>query len=47
MRAILEATKGKTLMVIMHGDSEFHGEFDRILDLAGGRTLEAQAERIA
>jgi ABC-type multidrug transport system fused ATPase/permease subunit len=34
MRAILESTEGKTLLVIMHGDSEFHGLFDRVLDLA-------------
>jgi ABC-type multidrug transport system fused ATPase/permease subunit len=34
MRAILESTKGKTLLVIMHGDSEFYVHFDRVLDLA-------------
>lgn len=33
MRAILETTEGKTLLVIMHGDEEFHGRFDRVLDL--------------
>jgi len=33
MEAILETTKGRTLLVIMHGDSEFHGRFDRVLDL--------------
>lgn len=33
MRAILESTRGKTLMVIMHGDFELHEHFDRVLDL--------------
>lgn len=33
MQAILEGTKGKTLLVIMHGDSEFYDHFDRVLDL--------------
>jgi ABC-type multidrug transport system fused ATPase/permease subunit len=33
MEAILTATEGRTLLVIMHGDSEFHALFDRILDL--------------
>lgn len=33
MEAILESTKGRTLFVIMHGDSEFHGRFDRVLNL--------------
>ncbi len=33
MHAILESTQGKTLMVIMHGDDEFHDRFDRLLDL--------------
>jgi ABC-type multidrug transport system ATPase subunit len=40
MQAILEATQGKTLLVIMHGDAEFHGQFDRVLDLAAGATEE-------
>jgi len=34
MQAILDSTKGKTLLVIMHGDSEFYDHFDRVLDLA-------------
>jgi ABC-type multidrug transport system fused ATPase/permease subunit len=34
MRAILESTEGKTLLVIMHGDSEYYRHFDRVLDLA-------------
>lgn len=34
MQAILESTQGKTLLVIMHGDSEFHVQFDRVLDLS-------------
>lgn len=33
MDAIFEATKGRMLLLIMHGDSEFHGQFDRIVDL--------------
>jgi ABC-type multidrug transport system fused ATPase/permease subunit len=33
MEAIFEATQGGTLWVILHGDSEFHGRFDRVLDL--------------
>ena len=33
MSAILEFTKGKTLLVIMHGDSEYYRHFDRVLDL--------------
>ena len=33
MRSILQSTEGKTLLVIMHGASEFHGDFDRVLDL--------------
>lgn len=33
MAAILEVTQGKTLLVIMHGDSEYYRHFDRILDL--------------
>ena len=33
MQAILEFTEGKTLLVIMHGDSEYHRQFDRILNL--------------
>lgn len=34
MDAIFEATKGRMLLLIMHGDSEFHARFDRIVDLA-------------
>ncbi|MCP4679530.1 MAG: ABC transporter ATP-binding protein [Deltaproteobacteria bacterium] len=34
MKAILEFTNGKTLIVIMHGDSEFYEHFDRVIDLA-------------
>jgi ABC-type multidrug transport system ATPase subunit len=34
MQAIFETTEGRTLMVIMHGDAEFHGRFDRVLDLS-------------
>lgn len=34
MRAILDATRGKTLMVIMHGDAEYHHHFDRVLDFS-------------
>lgn len=34
MQAILEFTKGKTLLVIMHGDFEFYEQFDRVLNLA-------------
>lgn len=34
METIMEATEGKSLMVIMHGDSEFHASFDRALDLS-------------
>lgn len=34
MSAILESTQGKTLVVIMHGDSEYYRHFDRTLDLA-------------
>lgn len=33
MGTILEATAGHTLVVIMHGDSEFYDSFDRVLDL--------------
>lgn len=33
MSAILEFSEGKTLLVIMHGDSEYHRHFDRVLDL--------------
>jgi ABC-type multidrug transport system fused ATPase/permease subunit len=33
MEAIFEATRSGTLWVIMHGDSEFHHRFDRVLDL--------------
>ena len=34
MDAILAATDGRMLLLIMHGDSEFHARFDRIVDLA-------------
>ncbi len=33
MEAIFEKTKGKTLVVIMHGEEKFHGQFSRILNL--------------
>lgn len=33
MQAIMASTKGKILLVIMHGDSEFYDHFDRVLDL--------------
>jgi ABC-type multidrug transport system fused ATPase/permease subunit len=33
MRSILETTEGKILLVIMHGDAQFHHQFDRVLDL--------------
>ncbi len=33
MQAILEFTEGRTLLVIMHGDSEYYRHFDRVLDL--------------
>ncbi|MGH7484407.1 MAG: ATP-binding cassette domain-containing protein, partial [bacterium] len=44
MHAILESTEGKTLLVIMHGDSEYYRHFDRVLDLtqlASGPPAEA------
>ena len=34
MEAIFEGTRGGVLWVIMHGDSEFHHRFDRVLELA-------------
>lgn len=34
MDAIFASTKGRRLLVIMHGDNEFHDRFDRIVDLA-------------
>src|SRR5262249_18871097 len=33
IRLILERARGKTLIVIMHGDAEFHARFDRVLDV--------------
>lgn len=33
MQAILQFTEGRTLLVIMHGDSEYYHHFDRVLDL--------------
>lgn len=43
IQAILESTKGKTLLVIMHGDSEFYAQFDRVLDLAARESALAEA----
>lgn len=40
MRHIFERTRGKGLMVIMHGAEKYHGEFDRVLRLG-----EQQQER--
>lgn len=34
MEAILAATEGRMLLVILHGDSEYYGRFDRIVELA-------------
>jgi ATP-binding cassette subfamily B protein len=33
MRRILERTRGKTLIVIMHGWQEFYGSFDKVLQM--------------
>jgi ATP-binding cassette subfamily B protein len=33
MRRIFTYTKGKTLIIIMHGDAEFHSFFDRVIHL--------------
>jgi len=33
MELILERTSGKTLIVVLHGEEEWHGRFDRVLTL--------------
>ena len=33
LRLLLERTSGKTLVLIMHGSEEYHGLFDRVVDL--------------
>lgn len=33
MQAVFETTHSKTLLVILHGDEQFHSRFDRVLDL--------------
>lgn len=45
MDTIFDTTAGKTLMVILHGDDEFHGRFDRVLDLTPGG-LSGEPERL-
>lgn len=45
MDAIFEATQSGTLLAIMHGDPEFHGRFDRILDLKDLEAMRVKNER--
>jgi ATP-binding cassette subfamily B protein len=33
LRLLLERTSGKTLVLIMHGSEEYHGLFDRVIDI--------------
>src|SRR6185436_10873975 len=35
MNAIFEATSGKALLVILHGDERFYDRFDRRIDISG------------
>ncbi len=44
MGAIFEFTAGRSLLVIMHGDPEFHGAFDRVIDLCPARDRDAMSD---
>lgn len=37
MDRIMEGTKGKTTVTIMHGGERYHHLFDRVFTLDGGR----------
>lgn len=41
MEDIFRYTKGKTLIIIMHGDGKYHGLFDRVVDLDAAKSRRA------
>lgn len=43
---IFRHTEGKTVMVIMHGDGQFHGLFDRVIDLEAGASAAPPARGV-
>lgn len=46
MNLLIERTKGKSLVVIMHGFEEYHALFDRVVDMLELRGSEREAVAI-